>query len=549
MTRSSSFDPKKLYFIPLGGSGEIGMNLNVYAFGGKFLLVDAGVTFENEPGLDVVMPDVSWLESQRKHIAGLVITHAHEDHVGAAGYLWPRLKVPIYATPFTAGLLAHKLREAKVKAPVHQIALDGDIQVGPFHVGMIRLTHSIPEPSGLAIQTDAGTVVHTGDWKIDANPLIGERTNEAALKALGKAGVLALVCDSTCVFEKGWSGSEKTVQQALIKEVGRHQKGRVVVACFASNVARLLSSFKAAEAHGRRVVMAGRSLERIEGIAREAGYFDTLPPFLRDNEGKDLPPEKVLIVATGSQGEERAALMRMAFGHHPKLRLDAGDTVLFSSRIIPGNEEGIYALQNQLVKKGVNIVTPKDAPDIHVSGHPSEDELKQMYTWLKPQIAVPVHGETRHLHAHAALARKLKAKSIPPANGDVLLLDGDKGPQKVGEVPVGRLGLDGSRLIPIRGDILNERRRLTDAGVLSLSLVVRRGTLDSVDIQGLGVEEPEHRAALVEELTGVVRRAAGEISDFDDTREVSYQIAREVRNHVNRLIGKRPQVLAHVTCV
>lgn len=548
MTKFSQFDPKRLYFVPLGGSGEIGMNLNVYAFGGKLLVVDTGVTFEKLPGIEVVMADVSWLRAQKKHIAGIVITHAHEDHVGAAGHLWKDLEAPIYVTPFTAGLLHHKLKEAKVRAPVHKVPLSSDIAIGPFQIGWISLTHSIPEPSALAIRTEAGIVVHTGDWKLDDHPVVGEQANTEALQALGKAGVLALVCDSTCVFEPEWSGSEKSVQDFLVQHIAGYSKGRVVVACFASNIARLMSCFKAAEASGRRVVLAGRSLERMDAIARETGYFDKVPPFLSGKEAKGLKREKALIVATGSQGEPRAALRRMAEGHHPFVTLEAGDTVLFSSRIIPGNEKEIYALQNQLALKDVRVVTPKEHPELHVSGHPSAQELKQMYAWVKPKIAIPVHGEARHLIKHAALAKEWKAKSFPPKNGDVIALDPVKGPQKVGEVPVGRVGLDGNYLVSLKDSVFAERSRLAASGVISVGVVMKHQNVQDVSLHMQGVVSSQHAQSWYEELAGIVRRAldhapASVREDEGATRDV---VAQEVQAFCFHERQKKPSVFVHV---
>lgn len=548
MTRNSQFDPKKLYMIPLGGSGEIGMNLNVYVFGGKLLVVDTGVTFENLPGVEVVMPDIGWLAKQKKHIVGIAITHAHEDHVGAIGHLWPELGAPIYATPFTTGLMTHKLQEARVRAPVNKVPLNGSVKIGPFDVTFVGLTHSVPEPSALAIKTGAGTVVHTGDWKIDPTPLVGAKTDEKALKALGKEGVLALVCDSTCVFEEGWSGSEKTVQTFLTKHLKSYKTGRVVVACFASNVARMFTCFKAAEACGRKVVLAGRSLDRMNDIARKTGYFEDLPPFLKDNEAKNLPPEKTLIVATGSQGEPRAALRRMAFEQHPKLHLDEGDAVIFSSRTIPGNEKEIYALQNQLVSRGIKVVTPKQYPDLHVSGHPSRDELKQMYTWLRPFSAVPVHGEDRHLIEHASFAKDLGAKSLAPHNGDVIVLDAKKGPLKVGKVPSGRRGLDGHRLVPLEGQMLSDRRFLAMGGFVMISLSMQKKQLQSLQVSTMGVEEVATQEDLERDIQTLVKRTFGRLSDQarSETQSISDALAKDVRGLCQKRIGKKPFVAVHV---
>lgn len=549
MTKSIQFDPKRLYFIPLGGSGEIGMNLNVYAYGGKLLVVDVGVTFENLPGIEVAMAKIDWLKRQVKHIKGIVITHAHEDHVGAIGHLWPQLKAPVYMTPFTAEIATHKLREAKVDAPIKRIPLDGEIDLDPFKIGLISLTHSIPEPSALAIQTGAGIVVHTGDWKIDENPLVGEVTNKEALEALGDVGVLGLVCDSTCIFEPGWSGSEKTVQDALIKEVTGRKKGRVVVACFASNVARLVACFKAAHTSKRRIVLAGRSLERMEAAARATGYLQDNQQPLTPKEGAALAAKDVLIVATGSQGEERAALKRMAEGHHPFLKLEAGDTVIFSSRIIPGNEKAIFDMQNQLALRGVNVITPKDHPEIHVSGHPSRDELKQMYAWLRPKNAIPVHGEDRHLREHARMAIEWGAKSIAPHNGDVIVFDAQDGPQRLGRVPTGRIGLDGKRLVPLDGAIVGEREKLASGGLISVAITLTaKGRVDDVEVGVFGLQEAQHREAFTSEIQALVRRCVDHLASKykDDSSNLRQSLVKEISGHCYGTYGKRPVIMAHI---
>ncbi|TGW14760.1 ribonuclease J [bacterium NHP-B] len=549
MTKTLQFDPHRLYFIPLGGSGEIGMNLNVYAYGGKLLVVDVGVTFEKLPGVEVVMPHVSWLRKQKKHIAGIVLTHAHEDHIGAIGHLWPDLEAPLYATPFTSQIIKHKLREARVRAPLHEVPLSSEVALGPFRVGFISLTHSIPEPSALAIQTEAGIVVHTGDWKIDANPLVGEATNQEALQAVGDAGVLGVVCDSTCVFEKGWSGSEKTVQDALVHQVSSITKGRVVIACFASNVARLVSCFEAAKKSGRSIVLAGRSLERMEAASRETDYLDDNLTALTPKEGKGLAADKTLIVATGSQGEPKAALRRMAEGHHPFLKLDAGDTVIFSSRIIPGNEKEIFALQNKLTQKGVRVITPKDVPDIHVSGHPSCEELKQMYAWTRPKNVIPVHGEDRHLEAHKQLAHDLGIASIAPHNGDVILFDAKEGPKKVGHVPTGRVGLDGSRLISMDNPLLSQRTRLSHDGVVLVSGVFHDDRLEALKVHTVGLFcSADHKDDATHELSALVKRTLGHMSakHYDDPDKMQAIVAKEVRSYCYDTIGKRPLVVVHV---
>ncbi|WP_339335189.1 ribonuclease J, partial [uncultured Maricaulis sp.] len=395
-----------LYFLPLGGSDEIGMNLNLYGYGpeGKqtWIIVDCGVTFGNltTPGVDLIMPDPRFIEERRDNLIGMVLTHAHEDHMGAVAHLWRRLKCPIWATPFTAWLVRDRLREYGLldEVELHEIALDSRFQLGPFDLQMVTLTHSIPEPNGIAIRTPAGMVLHTGDWKIDPAPMIGEATDIDAITAIGDEGVLAMICDSTNVFTPGESGSEGDVRDELIKVVSECKTGKVAIAAFASNVARLQSAIQAAEANGRRVCLVGRSMHRMTAAAKAVGLLQDVQDFVGEEEAAFFPAEKILYLCTGSQGEPRAALSRIAAGNHRNVTLGNEDTVIFSSRVIPGNELGIFELQNQLAERGVHILTEKNRP-IHVSGHPCRDELAQMYAWAKPKVAIPVHGERRHLLA------------------------------------------------------------------------------------------------------------------------------------------------------
>src|SRR5436189_4761661 len=370
-------DPNKLYFLPLGGSGEIGMNLNLYHTRGKWLMVDLGITFDQTPGIEVLMPDTKFIEEHAQNLVGIVLTHAHEDHIGAIPYLWSRLGAPLFATPFTAALIRHKLHEAGLKAPVIEVPLSSGVDIGPFTVDFIRLTHSIPEPNALAIRTAAGLVVHTGDWKIDPEPLIGESTDVEALKKLGDEGVLALVCDSTNVFVPGQSGSEGVIRKNLVELVGKFPGKRVAVACFASNVARVASCAEAAMAHGRLIGLVGRSLHRMDEVARKLNYLKHYPPFLDKHDAGFLARHEALLICTGSQGEQRAALLRIAKGEDKNIFLEEGDVVIFSSRQIPGNEKSIADLQNLLVKKGIQVITA-DEEEIHVSGHPCRDELLEM---------------------------------------------------------------------------------------------------------------------------------------------------------------------------
>jgi ribonuclease J len=550
MRKKSSLNPQKLYFIPLGGAGEIGANLNVYSYDGKLLIVDIGVSFEKLPGAEVIMPSLSFLKEQAKNIKGIIITHAHEDHIGAVGHLWPELQCPIYATPFTARFAEHKLREQHIKARVTHIPLSGTVDLDPFKVRFVELTHSILEPNALAIETPKGTILHTGDWKIDHTPVMGKITDKKTLKALGKKGILAAVCDSTSVFEKGWSGSEETVKETLIQTVKDHPDNRVVVACFASNAARLLSCYKAAQATGRRMALVGRSLDRIDRIIRDSGYFDDMPPFLTEKETKNISPSKLLIVCTGSQGEPRAALMRIANKIHPRVALDAGDVVIFSSRIIPGNEKSIYALQNQLVRRGIDVITAKDIPNIHVSGHPSQDELKEMYSWLKPKSVIPVHGEDRHIDMHAQLARAWGVKhTICPRNGDIICIDEEIGPQKVGEVVSGHLALDGRRLISVEGNIFKERERLSVAGIICISLVLNaKNHLTDCQISELGVQEPDEHEEFVDTLGSITQRSFNRLrsEERDDEDAIEGVLVKDIHRYCQDTIGKKPYVFFHI---
>src|SRR3954470_12346426 len=454
----------ELVFLPLGGSNEIGMNFNLYGYGPahdrKWVVVDLGVTFGDQttPGVEVILPDPAYIEDYAKNILGIVITHAHEDHVGAVAWLWPRLKAPIYATPFTAFVLREKLREADLldEVEITEVSLGGKIELGPFSLELITLTHSIPEPNGLAIKTPLGTILHTGDWKIDPDPMLGGPTDIEAIKRLGDEGVLAMVCDSTNVFVDGEAGSEADVRVAMNRLI-KGLTGKIAVACFASNVARMDTVIRAAQACGRKVCLAGRSMHRMAAAARSVGLLTGIEPFINDDQAKHLPENEILFLCTGSQGEARAALSRIADGSHPHVKLGSGDHVVFSSRVIPGNEIPIRNLQNKLADRGVRLHTERDTPGIHVSGHPCRDELRQMYSWVRPQIAVPTHGERRHLIEHAAFAKDLQVPhAVSPRNGDMVRLAPGH-PEIIDEVPAGRLYVDGGVLTPENGEALRER--------------------------------------------------------------------------------------------
>ncbi|HEY2753552.1 ribonuclease J [Phenylobacterium sp.] len=553
MTSKTKHD--ELVFLPLGGSNEIGMNFNLYGFGPphdrKWIVVDLGITFGDQttPGVEVILPDPTFMEENADRLLGIVLTHAHEDHIGAVAWLWPRFKAPIYATPFTAFILREKLREAGLldEAEITVVPLGGSIELGPFSLELITLTHSIPEPNGLAIRTPLGTILHTGDWKIDPDPLLGAVTDQDAIRRLGDEGVLAMVCDSTNVFVDGHAGSEAEVRNTLIPLIGT-LKGKVAVACFASNVARMDSIARAAEANGRRVCLAGRSMHRMSAAAKSVGLMEGLKPFLDDTEAKKFPPDKVLFLCTGSQGEGRAALARIADGTHPHVNLGAGDACIFSSRVIPGNEIPIRNLQDKLADRGVRLYTERDHPGIHVSGHPCRDELAEMYRWARPQIAVPTHGERRHLLEHAAFARDLQVpQQVTPRNGDMVRLAPGRA-AVIDEAPAGRLYVDGGMVTVENGDALRERRHAASNGVLAVSVVLdgKNKIVSGPQVRALGLpSEPDYPLEdilddLADEAEQALGRLRGEDRDLDETVETA--MSRAVKKASQRVWGRRPVV-------
>ena len=464
---------KELLFLALGGSGEIGMNVNLYGCDGKWLMLDLGLTFADSdtPGVDLILPELEFIEKRRKDLVGIVLTHGHEDHIGALPYMAADLGVPLYATPFTAGLIAGKLEEEGLsgKVKLNIIERGGGAQLGPFKIRYVPMAHSIPEGNGVLIETAYGKVFHTGDWKIDETPVLGNPASAETLTKIGDEGILALVCDSTNVFQENASGSEASVAKGLADEITK-AKGRVLVTTFASNAARLDTIGRVAAAAGRTVCVAGRSLDRILKVARATGYLMDFPPTVRFDEAMRLPKGDLLIVATGGQGEARAALGRIAGGNH-ELKMGEGDTVIFSSKQIPGNELAIGRIMNQLSELGVLTVTERQA-HVHVSGHPGRPELAKMYEWMRPEILVPVHGEPRHL---AEQARWGLANGIPRAikqeNGDVIRL-APNGPKKIGTERVGRLVLDGDVILPADGTTINARRRLSRDGLITVAMPV-----------------------------------------------------------------------------
>ncbi len=533
----------ELLFLALGGSGEIGMNVNLYGCQGKWVMVDLGLTFADPayPGVELVLPDLSFIEERREDLLGIVLTHGHEDHIGAIPYLAADLGVPLYATPFTAGLIRLKLEEEGLAKDVELNVIDneGSFALGPFGFRYVPLAHSIPEGNAVLIDTPYGSVFHTGDWKIDEKPVLGQPSTPEELTAIGDEGVLALVCDSTNVFNPEASGFEGDVREGLMQTI-TGAKGRVLVTTFASNAARLQTLGEVANAVGRKLCVAGRSLDRIISTARTAGYLKDFPPTVDWDDAMALPRNEVMIIATGGQGEARAALSRIAFDSHP-IKLDTGDLVVFSSKQIPGNEIAIGRIQNALATKGVLMVTDRQA-EVHVSGHPGRPELEAMYRWVRPQILLPVHGERRHM---AEQARVGLASGVPSAivqsNGDLLRL-APNGPEIIGHEATGRLVLDGDVILPADGSTMNERRKVALHGQISVAVALdRKGKLmgdPAVRTQGVPVEED--KAAFLAEAAEEAAVAVAKGSQEEEALRERVRLA--VRRTATRWTGKKPVV-------
>jgi ribonuclease J len=552
--------PQELVFAPLGGVGEIGMNLSIYGIGDErrrtWLAVDLGVSFASEehlPGVYLILPDVRYLVEERKSIAGLVLTHAHEDHFGALIDLWPRLKIPIYATPFTAALLEAKSagEPGAPKIPVNVVALGSRFDVGPFNVELVTMAHSIPESNALIIRTSGGTVLHTGDWKIDPTPILRDPTDEKKLRALGEEGCLALVGDSTNAVREGRSPSEADVAKT-IAELVRTARGRVAVTTFASNVARLRAVADAARAADREVVVIGRAMERVVQIARETGYLDGVQDFRPMDAYGYLPPNKVVALCTGSQGEPRAALSRIAEDQHPVVTFSAGDRVIYSARTIPGNEKAVNRVINLLIEQGIEVITDRTHL-VHVSGHPRRAELEELIGWVKPRALIPVHGEALHLHEHAALARRCGVRDVVECrNGDLVQLS----PQVriVDEVPAGRIYKDGMLLVEADARTVADRRRLSFAGAVSVAIAITdKGELvEDPSLDLIGIPERDRDGGLLHEavhdavLETIESLPRGRRRDPDAVAEA---VRRAVRAAISQRWGKKPMCHVHVLTV
>jgi ribonuclease J len=559
--RRSGADGSEFVFMALGGIGEIGMNCYLYGLGTadarQWLMIDLGITFpegENDPGVDVILPDLRFIEGEKSSLAGLLLTHAHEDHFGAVIELWPRLKVPIYATPFTAALLKAKLAEygGKLQLPIREVPLNSRFDIGPFSLELISVAHSIPESNAVVVRTPLGVVLHTGDWKLDATPVIGAPTDIARLTELGTEGVMAMICDSTNALRHGRSPSESEVASTLATIIGGAKRA-VAVTIFASNVARIRAVADAARAAGRHLVVAGRAMHRMIQVAMETGYLPPRFEYHDQDRFSHFVPHQVLALVTGSQGEPRAALARIADAQHGDVKLGKGDLVIFSSRTIPGNERPVGEIQNQLIDLGCEIVTDADAL-VHVTGHPRRDELKEMYGWVRPRIAIPMHGESRHLAEHAKLARAAGVKEVLSIrNGDIVKLA--PGPaQVIDEAPVGRLFRDGRLLVPSTDGPVRERRSLAFAGVVivAIALSSRGELLAEPEVVLDGVPSQDASGRMMVDI--VLDTVDGTFASIPPKRRKDGEAMREsmrraVRSAVEQAWGKRPIVKVLLTQV
>ena len=541
----------KLQFLPLGGSGEIGMNLNLYCYNDKWLMVDLGVTFGDRYGIEIITPDIEFIHERKDKLAGLVVTHAHEDHIGALPYLWPYLRCPVYLTPFSAGVLQRKLEELpwSSQVPIRVMEPNSHFKVDEFDLRFVQLTHSIPEAQAVLLKAGDKKIFHTGDWKIDHDPITGPKFDEDELRKIGKEGVDVLVCDSTNVFESGSTGSESHVEKELTAEIDRHKGKRVVVTCFASNIARLQTLFNAAKQTGRKVMLAGRSMDRMVEVAQSCGYLMDAPEVVSLDRFSKVARGKVLLVTTGSQGEARSGLARIANLSHPRVILDSDDVVIFSSRTIPGNEKNISLMKNQLVLQGVKVVSSRN-DDLHVSGHPSQDELKKMYQMLNPCALIPVHGEARHLHQHAEFAQRQGIKSAcVPMNGSLIDLNDADGPVIIDQIPVGRFAYDSNRMVPIECESILQRKRMSFNGAVSISLVLDKGynLQNEPIIKSLGILEQDEISKVNKQ---VMRQVDLVLSDeWLNTDDLTEAIRLAVRRVFREIFDKKPTVMVHLHIV
>ncbi|MDB2353805.1 ribonuclease J, partial [Candidatus Pelagibacter bacterium] len=541
---------EELLFCPLGGSGEIGMNMNLYAYGKennrKWIIVDMGVTFADDsiPGIDLIMPDPGFIIDKKDDLLGIVLTHAHEDHIGAVAHIWPELKCKLFATPFTAALITEKFKEKKIDISsfLKIVPLNSKIKLGEFDIDFVTLTHSILEPNGLSIKTPLGTILHTGDWKIDPNPLIGNKIDQEKLEKIGDSGVSAMICDSTNIFSPGRAGSESDVRDSLLRIMELKTK-RILVTSFASNVARMESIFYCAKKTGRSICLVGRSMHRIFKAAKKCGYLKGLIEPLEPRDAKKIAKNKILYLATGSQGEPMGAMNRIVNGSHPEVFLEDGDCVIFSSKIIPGNEKKLYNLQNQIVKNNIEIISEENA-FVHVSGHPNRDDLKDMYKWVKPKSIIPVHGEHRHMQEHVKFAKEMQVpKTLLIENGDIIKLLPGEAPKVVDKAPSGRVYLDGSVNVETDSQSIKDRKNLSVNGYLEITLLVsNNGKIKKPIISFRGIPENQNNDPFVfdmeDEIFNICRTFS--LDNKNQQRNLIETIKSNCRRIVREKTGKRP---------
>ena len=540
----------ELLYCPLGGAGEIGMNMNLYGYGQpenhKWIIVDVGITFADDsiPGIDLILPDTGFIEGRKDNLLGIVLTHAHEDHIGAISYVWPKLKCNIYATPFTATLVIEKFKEKKIDITnyLQIVKLGSSFQLGPFNIEYINLTHSILEPNGLKISTSIGNILHTGDWKCDPEPLVGKNLDSKRLIEIGKEGVVSMICDSTNVFNMGRSGSEGDVRKSLIKIIER-QKKRVVVTSFASNVARMETIFYCAKKTGRQISLVGRSMQRIYKAARQCGYLSEVIEPLDPRDTKNISREKIIYLCTGSQGEPMGAMNRISNYIHPDVNIEAGDTVIFSSKIIPGNEKKLYKLHNQLVRDGIEVISEENE-FVHVSGHPNRDELKEMYEWIKPRSIIPVHGEQRHMLEHIDFAKKMKIPyPIKVENGDIVRFSKDTTPEVFDKAPYGKIYLDGNIGVEEEAKSIKERKNLSANGFLNVVIIInsRQNTHEPAIInqKGLPIKDLEQFNFNMQDQINKSLKTFS-LNNIKQEENIVETLKILCRRHTKEITGKKP---------
>ncbi len=541
----------ELFFCPLGGSGEIGMNMNLFGYGTsedtKWLIVDMGVTFADDtvPGIDLIYPDPGFIVDKRKDLLGIVLTHAHEDHIGSVAHIWPKLKCNIYSTPFTSVLIKEKFKEKRIDIEKYLkiVQLNGSVKLENFNVEFVTLTHSILEPNGLSIKTPIGTILHTGDWKCDPNPLIGDSINQKRLKEIGNEGVVAMICDSTNVFNPGRAGSENDVRDNLLKIMKNINK-RIVVTSFASNVARMETIFYCAEKIGREISLVGRSMNRIFKAARQCGYLEKVKEPIDARDVKKIPREKIVLLCTGSQGEPNGAMMRIANDIHPDIAIEKEDTVIFSSKIIPGNEKKLFKMHNQLVKSGIEVISEENE-FVHVSGHPNRDDLKDMYNWVKPRSVIPVHGEHRHMAEHINFAKEMQVPyPLQVENGDVVRISKNGKPEIIDKAPTGRMYLDGIVSIGEDSKVIKERKNLSFNGLLEITIIVNeKGNIKKpfISLTGLPVSEEskmDFQMDLEHEIYKICKTFS--VVNKKQQKNIEEKIKSNCRKIIKNRIGKRP---------